>query len=171
MVDLHWLIHQGAVLEFADGHMETAKKPAPKPPPWDLRQPGREARRKPPPPSGDRAHRGPHRGPPLGQDCSQGGVGAADRGLTARPDIDELDAEWDLGVPAERLDPAGGRVVLASGEHISADGVVIDCTTPNQTWAHAFALEMDGNAASALRLQKAFYDAVTSCRQPARVSF
>jgi hypothetical protein len=32
MVDLHWLIHQGAVLEFADGRMETAKKPAPKPP-------------------------------------------------------------------------------------------------------------------------------------------
>jgi hypothetical protein len=32
IVDLHWLIHQGAVLEFADGRMETAKKPAPKPP-------------------------------------------------------------------------------------------------------------------------------------------
>ena len=32
MVDLHWLIHQGAVLEFADGRMETAKKPAPRPP-------------------------------------------------------------------------------------------------------------------------------------------
>ncbi len=31
MVDLHWLIHQGAVLEFADGRMETAKKPVPKP--------------------------------------------------------------------------------------------------------------------------------------------
>jgi hypothetical protein len=31
LVDLHWLIHQGAVLEFADGRMETAKKPAPKP--------------------------------------------------------------------------------------------------------------------------------------------
>ena len=31
MVDLHWLIHQGAVLEFADGRMETAKKPMPKP--------------------------------------------------------------------------------------------------------------------------------------------
>ena len=29
--DLHWLIHQGAVLEFADGRMETAKKPLPKP--------------------------------------------------------------------------------------------------------------------------------------------
>jgi hypothetical protein len=31
MVDLHWLIHQGAVLEFADGRLETAKKPIPKP--------------------------------------------------------------------------------------------------------------------------------------------
>jgi hypothetical protein len=29
--DLHWLIHQGHVLEFADGRMETAKKPAPRP--------------------------------------------------------------------------------------------------------------------------------------------
>jgi hypothetical protein len=32
LVDLHWLIHQGHVLEFADGRMETAKKPAPRPP-------------------------------------------------------------------------------------------------------------------------------------------
>ena len=32
IVDLHWLVHQGAVLEFADGKLETAKKPAPKPP-------------------------------------------------------------------------------------------------------------------------------------------
>ena len=31
IVDLHWLIHQGHVLEFADGRMETAKKPLPKP--------------------------------------------------------------------------------------------------------------------------------------------
>ncbi|MCO5052742.1 MAG: hypothetical protein M9920_10600 [Verrucomicrobiae bacterium] len=30
--DLHWLIHQGHVLEFADGRLETAKKPVPKPP-------------------------------------------------------------------------------------------------------------------------------------------
>lgn len=32
LVDLHWLIHSGAVLEFADGRMETAKKPLPRPP-------------------------------------------------------------------------------------------------------------------------------------------
>jgi len=30
--DLHWLIHQGHVIEFADGRLETAKKPVPKPP-------------------------------------------------------------------------------------------------------------------------------------------
>jgi len=30
--DLHWLIHQGHVIEFANGLLETAKKPLPKPP-------------------------------------------------------------------------------------------------------------------------------------------
>ena len=29
--DLHWLIHQGHVIEFANGIMEMAKRPAPKP--------------------------------------------------------------------------------------------------------------------------------------------
>ena len=32
IADLHWLVHQGHVIEFADGRLETAKKPAPKPP-------------------------------------------------------------------------------------------------------------------------------------------
>jgi len=30
--DLHWLVHQGHVIEFANGVLETAKKPVPKPP-------------------------------------------------------------------------------------------------------------------------------------------
>jgi hypothetical protein len=30
--DLHWLIHQGHVIEFANGTLETAKKPVPRPP-------------------------------------------------------------------------------------------------------------------------------------------
>lgn len=30
--DLHWLIHQGNVIEFANGILETAKKPMPRPP-------------------------------------------------------------------------------------------------------------------------------------------
>ncbi|HZO56615.1 MAG TPA: hypothetical protein VFB63_28155, partial [Bryobacteraceae bacterium] len=32
IADLHWLIHQGHVIEFANGTLETAKKPVPKPP-------------------------------------------------------------------------------------------------------------------------------------------
>jgi hypothetical protein len=32
IADLHWLIHQGHVIEFADGVLETAKKPVPRPP-------------------------------------------------------------------------------------------------------------------------------------------
>jgi hypothetical protein len=31
--DLHWLVHQGHVIEFASGLLETAKKPVPRPPP------------------------------------------------------------------------------------------------------------------------------------------
>jgi hypothetical protein len=33
IADLHWLIHQGHVIEFTDGRMETAKPPKPKPAP------------------------------------------------------------------------------------------------------------------------------------------
>lgn len=32
IADLHWLVHQGHVLEFADGRLEAAKKPVPRPP-------------------------------------------------------------------------------------------------------------------------------------------
>jgi hypothetical protein len=31
IADLHWLVHQGHVLEFADGKLDTAKKPLPRP--------------------------------------------------------------------------------------------------------------------------------------------
>jgi len=32
IADLHWLVHQGHVIEFANGQLETAKKPLPRPP-------------------------------------------------------------------------------------------------------------------------------------------
>jgi hypothetical protein len=32
IADLHWLVHQGHVLEFANGRIETARKPNPRPP-------------------------------------------------------------------------------------------------------------------------------------------
>ncbi len=42
--DLHWLIHQGHVIEFANGILETAKKPLPRPPkPPKAEKPAAEA--------------------------------------------------------------------------------------------------------------------------------
>jgi len=43
IADLHWLIHQGHVIEFANGKIETAKKPAPKPPRPAAKPSGAEA--------------------------------------------------------------------------------------------------------------------------------
>jgi hypothetical protein len=39
IADLHWLIHQGHVIEFANGVLETAKKPLPRPPKPEAKQP------------------------------------------------------------------------------------------------------------------------------------
>lgn len=43
IADLHWLVHQGHVIEFANGTLETAKKPLPKPPKPAPAQPAAEA--------------------------------------------------------------------------------------------------------------------------------
>ena len=67
----------------------------------------------------------PYDRPPLSKEYLLGTVDVADLALAEQSDIDGLDARWHLGVAAERLDPAGGRVVLASGEEIAADGLVI----------------------------------------------
>jgi hypothetical protein len=43
IADLHWLIHQGHVIEFANGILETAKKPLPKPEPKPAAKPAAAA--------------------------------------------------------------------------------------------------------------------------------
>jgi hypothetical protein len=43
IADLHWLIHQGHVIEFANGTLETAKKPVPKPPKPEPKSPAQPA--------------------------------------------------------------------------------------------------------------------------------
>lgn len=52
--DLHWLVHQGHVIEFANGALETAKKPAPRPEPAPVapRAPKPERKDRPPRPRG-----------------------------------------------------------------------------------------------------------------------
>ena len=53
----------------------------------------------------------------------------------------------------------------------SADGIVTDCGTASQKRVDNFALQFDGDADSARRLEAAFRQAVESCRQPTLVTF
>jgi hypothetical protein len=51
------------------------------------------------------------------------------------------------------------------------DGITIDCATASQSRVDTFALQFDGDADSAQRLQEAFRTAVNTCREPSRVTF
>lgn len=73
---------------------------------------------------GDEPHR-PYDRPPLSKALLAGRAGVDDLWLCDQEDQDELDAEWLLGVRAEQLDPAAGRVRLSNGTEIDTDGVVI----------------------------------------------
>ena len=67
----------------------------------------------------------PYDRPPLSKDFLLGTVEQADLALAEADDYAELAADWRLGIWAERLDPASGRVVLSDGTSVHADGVVI----------------------------------------------
>ncbi|HEX4221506.1 MAG TPA: FAD-dependent oxidoreductase, partial [Pseudonocardiaceae bacterium] len=67
----------------------------------------------------------PYDRPPLSKDFLLGKVDETALELAESEDYAELAAEWRLGVWAERLDSAGGRVVLSDGAEVRADGVVI----------------------------------------------
>jgi hypothetical protein len=73
-----------------------------------------------------------------------------------------------------QLPCAGGQQCVFSTTTCSrkdANGIVTDCTTASQKRVDAFALQFDGDADSAQRLETAFRQAVETCRQPSRVTF
>ncbi|MFE0021262.1 NAD(P)/FAD-dependent oxidoreductase [Amycolatopsis sp. NPDC059021] len=71
---------------------------------------------------GEEPHR-PYDRPPLSKEFL---AGTSDReSLDLLDADDELGVTYRLGVRAERLDPANGRLTLSDGEEIFADGVVI----------------------------------------------
>jgi NADPH-dependent 2,4-dienoyl-CoA reductase/sulfur reductase-like enzyme len=73
---------------------------------------------------GDDTHR-PYDRPPLSKAFL---AGSLDEDAIALLDADEeadLGLELRLGVPAARLDPAGGRIVLGDGTDVATDGVVV----------------------------------------------
>lgn len=66
----------------------------------------------------------PYDRPPLSKEFLADKVGIDDLALTTDSDAD-LDLEWRLGDPAEGLDRGRSTVVLASGQEVAADGVVL----------------------------------------------
>lgn len=71
---------------------------------------------------GDEA-RAPYDRPPLSKDFLAGSSGPAD--LELADGTEDLALEWRLGERAAELDTAGRAVVLASGERVVTDGVVV----------------------------------------------
>jgi hypothetical protein len=90
IADLHWLIHQGHVIEFANGILETAKKPLPKPEP---RKPAALAPAAPAAPAGEPA------APPEAAAPAEPGTEPAP--VTEAPAADEAPAAEAAPISAE----------------------------------------------------------------------
>ncbi|WP_017583694.1 NAD(P)/FAD-dependent oxidoreductase [Nocardiopsis valliformis] len=67
----------------------------------------------------------PYDRPPLSKAYLQGTCTPESLSLADNSDLEELAAEWHLGVRAESLDLAAKSIRLSSGEEIAADGIVI----------------------------------------------
>jgi NADPH-dependent 2,4-dienoyl-CoA reductase/sulfur reductase-like enzyme len=73
---------------------------------------------------GEEAHL-PYDRPPLSKDFLLGTVDAESLALSSPERYEGIDADWRLGVRAERLDPNGRSVMLSDGSQVTVDGVVI----------------------------------------------
>jgi len=74
---------------------------------------------------GDEVHR-PYDRPPLSKDVLAGQTAPEATALgVAQGSVDDLDVDWQLGVPAAGLDPAARTVRLWSGEALPYDGLVV----------------------------------------------
>ncbi|MFF5563483.1 NAD(P)/FAD-dependent oxidoreductase [Streptomyces sp. NPDC012623] len=83
----------------------------------------------------------PYDRPPLSKQVLLGRTGAADVGLPGRR---EIHADWRLGVRAERVDRVGRRVVLAGGERLPFDRLLIATGTRARPWPNAAEARLDG---------------------------
>ncbi|MFF0628712.1 NAD(P)/FAD-dependent oxidoreductase [Streptomyces sp. NPDC004296] len=89
---------------------------------------------------GDEPHP-PYDRPPLSKQVLLGKVPAADVGLPARRPVD---ARWKLGVRASGLDPATKDVLLANGERLPFDRLLITTGTRARPWPHPEEARLDG---------------------------
>jgi 3-phenylpropionate/trans-cinnamate dioxygenase ferredoxin reductase component len=83
----------------------------------------------------------PYDRPPLSKQVLLGRVRAADTELPRRR---EVDATWKLGIRATGLDAIGKRVVLADGEELPFDRLLIATGTRARPWPNAQEGALDG---------------------------
>ncbi|WP_336048264.1 NAD(P)/FAD-dependent oxidoreductase [Streptomyces sp. CA2R101] len=83
----------------------------------------------------------PYDRPPLSKQVLLGRVPADTTGLPRRRDVD---AHWKLGVRATGLDPIGKKVLLADGEEVPFDRLLIATGTRARPWPHPAEAAMDG---------------------------
>ncbi|MGY5134607.1 NAD(P)/FAD-dependent oxidoreductase [Streptomyces nigrescens] len=83
----------------------------------------------------------PYDRPPLSKQVLLGRVAADRTGLPRRRDVE---AQWRLGVRATGLDPIGKRVLLADGEEVPFDRLLIATGTRARPWPNPAEAALDG---------------------------
>ncbi|WP_329071667.1 NAD(P)/FAD-dependent oxidoreductase [Streptomyces sp. NBC_01429] len=83
----------------------------------------------------------PYDRPPLSKQVLLGRTRAGDVGLPLRR---EVDARWKLGVRAEGVDPVGRQVILADGERLPFDRLLIATGTRARPWPNPSEARLDG---------------------------
>ncbi|MEU7259802.1 FAD/NAD(P)-binding oxidoreductase [Streptomyces rimosus] len=83
----------------------------------------------------------PYDRPPLTKQVLLGTAAPESTGLPMRRDVD---ADWRLGVRADGLDPIGKRVLLAGGEALPYDRLLIATGTRARPWPHPEQAALDG---------------------------
>ena len=83
----------------------------------------------------------PYDRPPLSKQVLLGTVPADKTGLPQRR---EVDAQWRLGVRATGLDPVGKQVLLADGEEVPFDRLLIATGTRARPWPDPAEAALDG---------------------------
>ncbi|MFC9652797.1 MULTISPECIES: NAD(P)/FAD-dependent oxidoreductase [unclassified Streptomyces] len=83
----------------------------------------------------------PYDRPPLSKQVLLGRTRAADIGLPARR---EVDARWKLGVRAGGIDPIEKQVILADGERLPFDRLLIATGTRARPWPDPAEARLDG---------------------------
>ncbi|MFG2209414.1 NAD(P)/FAD-dependent oxidoreductase [Streptomyces sp. NPDC048638] len=89
---------------------------------------------------GDEPHT-PYDRPPLSKQVLLGVVPASHTGLPQRRDVD---ARWRLGVRATGLDAVGKRVLLADGDEVAFDQLLIATGTRARPWPNPAEAALDG---------------------------